>query len=74
MILARGSSSFRRAVTLGWGMSLETWASISSAVMLRTWGVSFFPHFEVSFSVKGRSTRSPRYCFSRPSILLSCFW
>ena len=40
MIFARPSSSGRTAVTLGAGMELSTWLSMSSAQMLRTCGVS----------------------------------
>ena len=36
------SSSFRFAVTFGWGMEEFTWASISSAVRFLTWAAFVF--------------------------------
>ena len=67
MILARHSSCFRRGVTLGWGMLLSVCASISSAQMLRTWGVSRFR----SPWTMGSICILPLYRVSRSSIRLS---
>jgi len=44
-ILARASSSSRTAVTLGWGMLLSTWVSMSSKIMFRTWVALAFASF-----------------------------
>ena len=60
MMLASRSSFFRRGVTFGCGMVEETWLSMFSKIILRTWLVFFgCPLRFVSPSTSGESVRPP---------------
>ena len=60
MTFARCSSFLRRGVTFGCGIALDTWLSMFSNVMLRTWLVFFFvPSLCVSPGTSGVIVRKP---------------
>ena len=67
MSFAFSSSAFRLAVTFGAGILESTWASMSSAQMFRTCGVSLF----LSFATIGAIVWLPMYSASRCAMRFS---